>query len=230
MKKRTIEASKAIAKAWEMERELVLKGKGTRDWSIEQQQDILKTGKAHDADGKSFEGHHMKSVSKFPDMQGNPNNIQFLSRTEHLEAHGGSFQNPTSGRYDPILKQTKEILSNNDLREVIPLSRQLTIKNNYKNKTSQNKFGVIRRATKKVKIFYQNNKPIVDTVIKTVVIPTALAVTGSKIKKKISNKNISIIKPNISNPVEYSVDKYLAHRGKDKHLANISGYKATRRK
>ena len=90
-------ANRAVAEAWKREKELVKKGMGTRDWTPDQQRDILATGKAHDADGKAFEGHHMKSVSKYPDFQGEPDNIQFLSRDEHMKAHAGK---PTNGYYD----------------------------------------------------------------------------------------------------------------------------------
>lgn len=102
MSRRTAEANKAIAAAWEREQQLVNEGKGTRDWTTEQQIDILEKGKAYDYDGRALEGHHMKSVAVFPEHQGNPDNIQFLSRSEHFEAHGGSFQNPTNGYYNPI--------------------------------------------------------------------------------------------------------------------------------
>lgn len=105
MSKRTFEANKAILAAWEKEQDLVRAGKGTRDWTQEQQQDILDRGKAYDEDGKAFHGQHMKSVEKYPEYQGNPNNIQFLTKAEHLEAHQGSWQNPTNWYYDPVSKQ-----------------------------------------------------------------------------------------------------------------------------
>lgn len=103
MSRRTFEANKAIRLAWQRELELVQEGKGTRDWTKEQQRDILnpELGKAYDEDGKTFEGHHMKSAEAYPEYQGNPENIQFLSRTEHTQAHGG-WQKPTNGYYDYI--------------------------------------------------------------------------------------------------------------------------------
>ena len=101
MSRRTAEASKAIKLAWEQEKERVLEGKGTRDWTPEQQKDIIETGKAYDADGRAFEGQHMKSVNKYPEYQGDPDNIQFLTRDEHLAAHNGSWQNETNWYYDP---------------------------------------------------------------------------------------------------------------------------------
>lgn len=95
MSRRTAEVSKAVRKAWENERNFVLEGKGTRDWNPNQQQDIISKGKAYDEDGKSFEGHHMKSAEKYPDYQGDAGNIEFLTRAEHKEAHGGDFHTPT---------------------------------------------------------------------------------------------------------------------------------------
>lgn len=101
MSRRTVEANKAIRLAWEREQELVREGRGTRDWTEEQQRDILDPdkGKAYDEDGKAFEGHHMKSAEAYPEYQGNSENIQFLSRTEHTLAHGG-WRKPTNGYYD----------------------------------------------------------------------------------------------------------------------------------
>ena len=92
MSNRTFEANKAILVAWEKEQDLVREGKGTRDWTQEQQQEILDRGKAYDEDGKAFHGQHMKSVEKYPEYQGDPNNIQFLTKAEHLEAHQGNWQ------------------------------------------------------------------------------------------------------------------------------------------
>ena len=101
------ERNKAIRLAWEREQKLVAEGKGTRDWSQEQQKDILdpNIGKAKDDNGRSFEGQHMKSAAEFPEYQGDPDNIQFLTRDEHLAAHKGSWQNPTNWYYNPETKE-----------------------------------------------------------------------------------------------------------------------------
>lgn len=107
MSRRTAAADKAIRIAWEKERELVSKGQGTRNWTPEQQKTILdpERGKAYDDNEVPFQGQHMKSVEKYPEYQGDSDNIQFLSRKEHLEAHKGSWQNPTNWYYDPVEKQ-----------------------------------------------------------------------------------------------------------------------------
>ena len=105
MSRRTAESQKAIREAWEKEQELVKEGKGTRNWTPEQQKDILEKGKAYDENGKAFEGQHMKSAEQYPEYQRNPGNIQFLTREEHLEAHGGSWQNPTNWYFNPITKE-----------------------------------------------------------------------------------------------------------------------------
>jgi hypothetical protein len=101
------ERNKAIRLAWEREQELVSEGKGTRDWSQEQQKAILdpEKGKAYDKNGRAFEGQHMKSAAEYPEYQGDPNNIQFLTREEHLEAHKGSWQNSTNWYYNPETKE-----------------------------------------------------------------------------------------------------------------------------
>lgn len=104
------ERNKAIRKAWEREQQLVQEGRGTRDWTEDQQKDILNPdkGKAYDDLGRAFEGQHMKSAAEYPDFQGNPDNIQFLTKDEHLEAHKGSWQNPTNWYYDPVTKEFTE--------------------------------------------------------------------------------------------------------------------------
>ena len=62
MSRRTAESNKAILDAWIKEQELVKEGKGTRNWTSQQQQDILEIGQAYDDNGKAFEGQHMMSA------------------------------------------------------------------------------------------------------------------------------------------------------------------------
>ena len=100
-----VERNKAVREAWNKEKELVQEGKGTREWTPEQQQDILEKGRAYDENGKAFEGQHMKSAEKYPEYQGDSGNIQFLTRAEHLEAHDGSWQNPTNWYFNPVTKE-----------------------------------------------------------------------------------------------------------------------------
>lgn len=136
MSRRTSEASKAIRSAWLRERELVSEGRGTRDWIPEQQKEILELGKAYYHsndpndinDGKAFEGHHMKSAEAYPEYQGDPENIQFLSRPEHQEAHGGDYRNPTNGYFDPVTKVTQNFGENKYKPcEIIELSNPIVI-------------------------------------------------------------------------------------------------------
>ena len=108
MSRRTADASKAVREAWEKEQKLVLEGKGTRDWTPEQQQSIIETAKAYDDSGIAFHGHHMKSVEAHPEYQGDADNIQFLTIAEHKDAHGGSFRNPTNGYYEPSTGITRD--------------------------------------------------------------------------------------------------------------------------
>lgn len=126
MSNRTAESIRAISIAWEEEYNRVLKGKGTRDWTLEQQQDILARGKAYDENGKAFEGQHMRSVEKYPKYQGDPKNIQFLTRSEHLDAHDGSWTNHTNWFYDPKTKK-KYDFHNGPIKpcEIIKLSNPI---------------------------------------------------------------------------------------------------------
>ena len=105
MSRRTAESNKAILAAWNKEQELVQEGKGTREWTPKQQQDILEKGKAYDDDGVAFQGQHMKSAEMYPEYQGDPGNIQFLTRAEHLEAHNGNWRNPTNWYFNPVAKE-----------------------------------------------------------------------------------------------------------------------------
>ncbi|HBA02333.1 MAG TPA: teneurin-3 [Ruminococcus sp.] len=105
MSRRTAESNKVILAAWNKEQELVQEGKGTREWTPEQQQDILEKCKAYDDDGVAFQGQHMKSAEMYPEYQGDPGNIQFLTRAEHLEAHNGNWRNPTNWYFNPFTKE-----------------------------------------------------------------------------------------------------------------------------
>lgn len=137
MSRRTAEASKAVRLAWEREQQLVLVGEGTRDWSVEQQKSIIDKGKAYDENGKPFEGHHMKNVAQNPEYQGDPDNIQLLSRKEHKAAHGGDFHNPTNGYYDYKTGLTKDFGTDKYTPcEVIKLSEPLNSINAENDKSS----------------------------------------------------------------------------------------------
>ena len=130
MSRRTADASKAIRLAWEKEQRRVLEGEGTRDWTEKQQQDIIDRGKAYDEDGKAFEGQHMKSAAEYPEFQGEPDNIQFLTHQEHFEAHRGNWQNPTNWYYDPANKQFLDFGEGKYIScEVIKLSTPICTQN-----------------------------------------------------------------------------------------------------
>ena len=86
----------AVRQAWKNEYNNVRSG-GTgisREWSSAEMNELLTTGRV-----KGYQGHHMKSVKGYPELAGDPTNIQFLTRSEHLAAHGGNWRNITHGRY-----------------------------------------------------------------------------------------------------------------------------------
>ena len=96
------ERSRAIKKSLKKEAELIQQGLGTREWTPEQQQDILDGYRPKDANGVSYEGHHMANVADRPEHAGNPDNIQWLTQDEHINgAHQGNTHTPTNGYYNP---------------------------------------------------------------------------------------------------------------------------------
>lgn len=95
-KRLTAERSKAVRNAWKNEQALVMEGKGTRQWSKSEQKELIENGHI-----SGYEGHHMKSVSEYPEYAGDSKNIQFLTREEHINgAHQGNTQNQTNGYYN----------------------------------------------------------------------------------------------------------------------------------
>ena len=93
--------SRGVRQAWERERAYVAKGMGTRNWTQDEQKELLETGRV-----SGYEAHHMSSVSKDPQNADNPDNIQFLTHDEHLAAHDGNYQNAAKGYYDPDTGKT----------------------------------------------------------------------------------------------------------------------------
>lgn len=101
----SVQRNDAVDKAWEQERKLVMQGRGTRDWTVSQQEELIRTGRV-----SGFEGHHMLDASSNPSVANQPDNIQFLTYEEHIDgAHGRNTLIPTSGRYDPHTGETDSI-------------------------------------------------------------------------------------------------------------------------
>ena len=115
---------KAVAEAWKREKALVAEGRGTRDWTPEEQEQILRKGKV-----KGYEGHHMKSVHDHNFRAGDANNIQFLTRKEHLAAHKGNFRNKTNSYYDYKTGESRDFsrykpsIEDHKLNNALPRSR-----------------------------------------------------------------------------------------------------------
>lgn len=68
-------------------------GIGTRSWSKSELRQLNK-GKFP----KGYQGHHINNVARFPDLAGTPDNVRFVTRTEHWALHRGSWRNNTSGK------------------------------------------------------------------------------------------------------------------------------------
>lgn len=100
------ERQQAVKDAWAREQELINQGKGTVDWTPEQQKELMEKGRV-----SGYEGQHMKSVHEYPEYAGCVDNIQLLSHEDHLAAHNCSglsenkgYHSPTNGYYDAKAK------------------------------------------------------------------------------------------------------------------------------
>lgn len=241
MSNRTSAANKAIALAWSKEQQLVREGKGTRDWTLEQQQDIFDRGKAYGDDGKAFEGHHMKSAEKYPEYQGDLENIQFLSRTEHFAAHDGNFQTSTNGYYNPITGETSDFgLDKYKPCEILELSEPVIITsdqppkktNNTDTSTTENVgntkaaipldsintskkgfIGAVKRFAGKAAKFYIRHKEVIDPILITGALATVAAVNES------INRNSKSTYQNHS-----TVDDYSSYDPDDTDIDDYSAY------
>ena len=92
----------AVRGAWKDEKQLVYKsGNGTRNWSPAEKRERLINGKV---DG--YQGHHINNVKHHPELAGNPENVIFVTRQEHLLKHGGNFRNKTTG---PLMHRKKTL-------------------------------------------------------------------------------------------------------------------------
>lgn len=112
--KRSLNAQRrmAVRNAWKNEQSLLEEGKGTRNWTVEEQRELRENGHI-----SGYEGHHMKSVSEYPEYAANPNNIQFLTREEHINgAHQGDAHTQTNGYYN-VETQTIEQFNGEELGE-----------------------------------------------------------------------------------------------------------------
>ncbi len=93
---------KAVKDFWEAERERIIHYQPTtRKWTKEQR-DAIRAGQRPKHDGRTIQGHHTYSVSKYPHLAGKSAIIYPVTFNEHLNGwHGGNFKNSLPGR--PII-------------------------------------------------------------------------------------------------------------------------------
>jgi hypothetical protein len=69
-------------------------GRGTLDWTPEEIAFIRANGRLPD----NIVGHHINSISGFPDWAGDPRSVQFVrGQPENFAAHGNNYKNVTTG-------------------------------------------------------------------------------------------------------------------------------------
>lgn len=90
---------KGVNEFWKQERRRIKKGeRTTRNWTAKQRDDILHNRKPK-VNGKSMQGHHTYSVSKYPHLANKGEVIFLATFEEHLYVwHGGNFKNSLPGK------------------------------------------------------------------------------------------------------------------------------------
>lgn len=77
--------AKAVKEAWEREADRVREGKGTWDWTVEQQAEMLSRSHTSNPGVSGFEGSHILSARDYPEHAGNPDNIQLIPTIAHYD-------------------------------------------------------------------------------------------------------------------------------------------------
>jgi GHH signature containing HNH/Endo VII superfamily nuclease toxin len=88
-------ADQAKSVAWKQEQALAKRDlRGTRKWSDAERKELLLTGRV-----KGYEADHIFNVKHNPEIAGDPDNIQFLTKAEHIKRHSdnGGTANQISG-------------------------------------------------------------------------------------------------------------------------------------
>ncbi|MCY8581658.1 T7SS effector LXG polymorphic toxin [Bacillus haynesii] len=98
-KKFAAKRDKGVKTFWKQEKTRILNGEApTRNWSKEQAEDIL-NNKRPKYEGKTMQGHHSYSASKFPHLSDKGEVIYPATTREHLHGwHGGNYKNSLPGK------------------------------------------------------------------------------------------------------------------------------------
>lgn len=91
--------AKGVSRFWADERARLKMGEpGTRNWTAEQQADIL-ANKTPTFKGEAIQGHHKYNALDHPQLASDPKNIYPATRAEHFERwHGGNWRNDSFGK------------------------------------------------------------------------------------------------------------------------------------
>ena len=103
---------RAVNEAWEREADRVREGRGTWDWTVEQQAEMLSRSHTSNPGVSGFEGSHMLSVKDYPEHAGNPDNIQLIPSIAHYDGVHG--RNPRAN--------TPNGIYNSDTGEITPIT------------------------------------------------------------------------------------------------------------
>ena len=120
--------SRAVKEAWEKEADRVREGRGTWDWTVEQQAELLSRSHTNNPGVSGFEGSHMLSAKDYPEHAGNPDNIQLIPTIAHYD--GVHERNPREHTPNGIYNaETGEVMPIEDGK--IPALREIELTDRY---------------------------------------------------------------------------------------------------
>ena len=120
--------SRAVKEAWEKEADRIREGRGTWDWTVEQQAELLIRSHTNNPGVSGFEGSHMLSAKDYPEHAGNPDNIQLIPTIAHYD--GVHERNPREHTPNGIYNaETGEVIPIED--GIIPTLREIELTDRY---------------------------------------------------------------------------------------------------
>lgn len=149
--------------AWEWETLFVSQGQCTRQWTLQEQKELLEKGHV-----KGYSGHHMYPASTFPEWADAPENIQFLRGNrfgevidEHTHAHLLNDNNNLAGYYNIHTRGIVPFNGHPPSRETYPLKENFL--ETYRKKHHLSKNEAIKYFLRKRNASRRKIERIIDT-------------------------------------------------------------------
>jgi hypothetical protein len=118
---------KGARDAWSRERERLAAGrKGSRYWTDAQRKDIIEGRRPKSRDGQTIEGHHRRPVEDHPDLADDPDNIDFLHWTDHLDVYGKGHRSEPMQTLDELFRRFEPLATVLHPDAAVPASADIT--------------------------------------------------------------------------------------------------------